>query len=58
MTAPTPEPPEFDAATQRELDRAAEVTPEDIERAQEQWRETAPQRFRDLLDAEEDDDNT
>lgn len=36
-----------------ELDAAAEITPEDIERAREFWRANAPAPFGDLLDAEE-----
>ena len=36
----------------RELDKMAEVTPEDIERAKEFWRRNAPKEARDLLEAE------
>lgn len=36
----------------KELDKLAEVTPEDVERAKEYWRRNAPKQARDLLDAE------
>jgi acyl-CoA reductase-like NAD-dependent aldehyde dehydrogenase len=53
MTDPRPDRvPRFDPATEAELDAAAEITPEDIARAQEAFRESAPKQFRDLLDAE------
>ena len=50
------DPPRFDRRRERALDKAAEISEEDIARAQEAWRETAPRQFRDLLDAAEDDD--
>lgn len=46
-------PPTFDAATEAELDRAAEITEADIADAQEMWRESASPEFRTLLDAKE-----
>jgi hypothetical protein len=53
MTPPHPDDvPTFDAETEAELDAAAEITPEDIQRAQETWREVAPRNARGLLDAE------
>lgn len=39
-------------STEAELDKLAEITPEDIEYAQQQWRRTASPEFRNLLDAE------
>jgi hypothetical protein len=48
------EPPKFDAATEAELDAAAEITPADIAGAQTAWRIDAPAPFRDLLDAQPD----
>ena len=50
------EPPRFDPATEAELDAAAEITPEDIARAQETFRETARKPYRNLLDAEATDE--
>jgi hypothetical protein len=51
---PTPiRPPTFDEATEAELAAAAEITPEDITRAQQAWRRDASPEFRDLLDAPE-----
>jgi hypothetical protein len=44
-------PPTFDAATEAEIAAAAEITPEDIARAQQAWRRDARPEFRDLLDA-------
>ena len=38
--------------TDKELTKAAVVTEEDIERAKEFWRENAPEKFWNLLDAE------
>ena len=38
--------------TDKKLDAAAEITEEDIEEAKEFWRENAPEKFIDLLDAE------
>lgn len=35
-----------------DLDRIVEVTPEDVEEAKVAFREDAPTRFQDLLDAE------
>lgn len=58
MTAPQPDDvPTFDAETEAELDAAAEIGPEDIQRAQESWREVAPPEARGLLDAEPADDD-
>ena len=39
--------------TDNDLDRLAEVTDADIERAAALWRQTVPDEFKDLLDAEE-----
>ena len=39
--------------TDNDLDRLAEVTDADIERARALWRQTAPDEFKTLLDAEE-----
>jgi hypothetical protein len=50
-SAARPKPPTFDAATEAELDAAAEITPDDIARAQAAWRRDASPEFRDLLDA-------
>jgi hypothetical protein len=50
-TPPSVQPPTFDAATEAELAAAAEITPEDIARAQQAWRRDARPAFRDLLDA-------
>lgn len=44
-------PPTFDAATEAEIAAAAEITPEDLTRAQQAWRRDASPQFRDLLDA-------
>lgn len=38
--------------TDNDLDRLAEVTDADIERAMALWQQTVPDEFRDLLDAE------
>lgn len=38
--------------TDEQLDQLAEVTPADIEKAKVFWRTHAPEKFRDLLDAE------
>lgn len=46
-----PQPPTFDATTEAELDAAATITPEDVDRAVAQWRQDAPVQFRGLLDA-------
>lgn len=51
-------PPTFDAATEAELDRAAEITPADVARAQGQWREDAPGTYSDLLDAQPSEDTS
>lgn len=48
----------FPDLTPAELDALASVTPEDIARAQERWREQASPRYRDLLDATPTDDPT
>ena len=37
--------------TDKQLDAAAVITEEDIEKAKEFWRENAPEKFIDLLDA-------
>lgn len=37
-----------------DLDALAEVTPRDIQAAQERWRTRAPKRYRNLLDATAD----
>lgn len=34
-----------------DLDALAQVTPQDIQQAQERWRTRAPKRFKKLLDA-------
>jgi hypothetical protein len=47
---------EVDRASSAELDKLAEVSPEDIERAKQSWRQHASPEFADLLDAEPDDD--
>ena len=38
--------------TERQLDMAAVITGEDIKEAKELWRESAPEKFWNLLDAE------
>lgn len=48
-------PPVFDAATEAELDAAAEITPDDLARAAAAWRRDASPAFRDLLDATPED---
>lgn len=40
------------AWTQADLDKLTEITPADQEQAAKLWRERAPARFKDLLDAE------
>lgn len=45
-------------AERAELEAAAAITPEDILKAQEAWREQASPAFRDLLDAAPDDGTT
>lgn len=45
-------PPKFDAATEAELDAAAEITADDIAGAKESYRRHASPAFRTLLDAE------
>lgn len=40
------------ALTDNLLDQMAQVTPADIEKAKELWRNSAPPEFADLLDAE------
>lgn len=47
---------EIDVPTQAELDKLAEVTAADVERAAVRWRKNAPPAFRELLDAELADD--
>lgn len=42
----------FRKASDKELDKAAEVTPEDIERAKAFARRNAPKGMKNLLDAE------
>ena len=49
MTAPKDGVPRFDPATEAELDAAAAITLENIERAKEMWRANAPPE---LLDAQ------
>lgn len=44
-------PPTFDDDTEAELRDAAEITPEDVARAQQAWRGDASPAFRALLDA-------
>jgi hypothetical protein len=44
------------ALTEKELTKAAFVTEEDKEEARKFWRETAPEEFIDLLDAEPTDE--
>ena len=39
--------------TDHDLDRLAEITEDDIQRAKALWRRTAPPEFRNLLEAEE-----
>lgn len=46
------QPPTFDEAAERELDRAAEITLDDIGDAIRAWRTDASPPFRELLDAE------
>lgn len=43
---------QFNRATQDEIDQAAEITPADIERAKQAWRDDSSPEFRDLLDAQ------
>ena len=38
--------------TEADLDRLAQVSPEDVEEAKVAYRKDAPTRYRDLLDAE------
>lgn len=45
MTAPLPD--------SEDLDRAAEITPGDIDRARTAWEEDAPTEFKAILDATE-----
>lgn len=42
------------SANDPELQRAAEITPEDVDRAKASWRRHAPGQFRGLLDATPD----
>lgn len=46
--------PAFDAETEARLDRAAQISEEDADRAVEAFREGAPPGFGMLLDSEED----
>ena len=39
-------------SNEAELDKLAEITPEDIEYAHQQWRRSASAEFRELLDAD------
>jgi hypothetical protein len=50
--ADEPEPVETDAEPDDEAE--AKVTDADVRRAARSWRELAPPRFRDLIDADED----
>lgn len=43
---------QVDAASEAELDKLAEITPEDIERAKAAWEKNASPEFRDLLNAQ------
>jgi hypothetical protein len=43
--------PTFDVETEREIAAAAEITADDLVRAQAAWRADASPAFRDLLDA-------
>ena len=47
-------PDDLPDLSDEELDRLSAIGPEDIERAQQAWREDAPRPFRDLLDAGEE----
>jgi hypothetical protein len=38
--------------SEEQLERLAEINPEDVERAKLQWKKDAPREMRDLLDAE------
>lgn len=49
-TSKRPAPPETDA----EIEAAAAITPADIERAMQAWKQDAPARFKGLLDADPD----
>lgn len=51
--ASNPKHENFRPATQEELDRAAEITPSDIDQAVAAWKDDAPPELKDLLDAEE-----
>lgn len=42
-------------ATDKALDEAAQITPEDVEAAKAFWRRNAPRGLRDLLDADVED---
>jgi len=44
-------PPTFDDETEAAIAAAAEITPEDLARAQQAWRHDARPAVRDLLDA-------
>jgi hypothetical protein len=48
---PTDPQRQYTPLTAAELDAAAEITPEDIARAQVSWRQHASPQFRTLLDA-------
>ncbi len=43
---------ELDTPSEEELDKLAEITPADVDRAMARWRKNAPAQFKDLLDAE------
>ena len=51
MTEPTREP--LESPEDENLDKV-KITPKDIQRAQKQWKEDAPDARRNLLDAEGD----
>jgi predicted Zn-dependent peptidase len=46
---PKREVPTFDERTELELDHLSAVTPEDIQRAAQQWTQDAPAQYRGLL---------
>ena len=43
--------------TDADLDRLSQVTPSDIEAAKIRWRQNAPKKYKNLLDAEVETDN-
>ncbi|MBA3341637.1 MAG: hypothetical protein H0T48_07360 [Gemmatimonadaceae bacterium] len=47
----------LDVPSQDKLDELARITPSDVDRAVSRWKRHAPPQFRDLLDAQVDDDS-